>query len=46
MNQVKNEIGANRYSSGNFDLAIELFTEMIFNDDFDDFLTLPAYQHI
>ena len=34
------------YNNGKFDLAIELFNNMIFNEEFDDFLTLPAYEYI
>ena len=44
--QIQSEIGADNYNNGKFDLAIEVFNNMIFNGEFDDFLTLPAYQHI
>jgi malate synthase len=44
--KIKNEIGDDLYINGKFDLAIELFSEMIKKDDFDEFLTLPAYKYI
>ena len=44
--QIKKEIGDDNYNNGKFDLAVDLFNKMIFNEEFDDFLTLPAYEHI
>ena len=44
--KIKDEIGQNLYSNGKFDLAVELFSNMITSSEFDEFLTLPAYQHI
>ena len=29
-----------------FKLAISLFSDMVLKNEFDDFLTLPAYKHI
>ena len=46
MNEIQNEIGTERFKKGKFDLALKLFKNMIFKDDFDEFLTLPAYQYI
>jgi len=46
LKQIKKEIGANNFDNGKFDLAVTLFNSMIFNEEFDDFLTLPAYEHI
>ena len=43
---IKNEIGSERFESGKFELATDLFKEMINTDNFDEFLTLPAYKHI
>tara|TARA_Y100001970_G_scaffold182100_1_gene221609 strand:- start:39 stop:1631 length:1593 start_codon:yes stop_codon:yes gene_type:complete len=45
-NKIKEEIGADRFNNGKFDLAINLFTTMIKKDEFDEFLTLPAYNFI
>ena len=44
--KIKEEIGQETYSKGKFNLAINLFSEMIKKDKFDEFLTLPAYTHI
>jgi len=46
MDAIRAEVGDDRFSSGKFQLAMELFDQMIRADDFADFLTLPAYQHI
>ena len=35
-----------RYADGHFTLASELFLSMMTGDDFPEFLTLAAYQHI
>ena len=43
---IKNEIGPEKFESGKFELATDLFKEMIKSDNFDEFLTLPAYKHI
>jgi len=43
---IKNEIGEDRFNKGRFDLALDLFKKMVYKQDFDEFLTLPAYQHI
>ncbi|SVD37713.1 uncharacterized protein METZ01_LOCUS390567, partial [marine metagenome] len=34
------------FKNGKFTLASQLFKSMITSEKFDDFLTLPAYQHI
>ena len=46
MDAIKIEIGTERFNNGKFDLALDLFREMIYKKEFDEFLTLPAYQHI
>ena len=43
---IKSEIGEKRYDAGRFEDASALFTEMIKKDEFDEFLTLPAYNYI
>jgi malate synthase len=44
--KIKNEIGAQRFDSGEFERASLLFTEMYKSRDFVDFLTILAYQYI
>ena len=46
LNAIEKEIGNERYNNGKFDLASSLFKEMILKDNFDEFLTLPAYKYI
>ena len=39
-------VGEERYSKGRFNLAKELFNELIFSEKFEEFLTLKAYPFI
>jgi malate synthase len=43
---IKSEIGENKYNAGRFKDASTLFSEMINKDEFDEFLTLPAYNYL
>ena len=43
---IQSEIGEERFSSGKFAKASALFSEMIKKDEFDEFLTLPAYNYL
>jgi malate synthase len=42
--RIEAEVGARRYADGRFEDAAALFHRMITSDDFDEFLTLPAYE--
>ena len=44
LEQVHHEVGTARFRSGAFSTAVRLFSSMVKNDSFDEFLTLPAYQ--
>ena len=46
LDAIKNELFEERFSKGKFDLAASLFKDMILKDNFDEFLTLPAYNYI
>ena len=46
MNVIKDEVGEEKFNEGNFFEACDLFISMINNDDFDEFLTIPAYNKI
>ncbi len=46
MDAIREEVGSDRFDSGKFQLAAQLFDEMIRSDEFTDFLTLPAYEYI
>ena len=43
---IQSEIGENRFNSGKFSEASNLFSEMIKKDEFDEFLTLVAYNYL
>jgi len=43
---IAREIGPGRYSTGHFPAAAALFGAMIRKPDFDEFLTLPAYEQL
>jgi len=46
MGALQAALGDIRYAGGEFDRAIQLFTTMSTSDDFEPFLTIPAYRHI
>jgi malate synthase len=46
MDRVKGEVGADAYAKGRFPEAIDLFRTLSLAQNFEDFLTVPAYQLI
>ena len=46
MERVRSEVGAAAFEGGRFPQAIKLFSDMSLADDFEEFLTLPAYRLI
>ncbi|WP_428623149.1 malate synthase A [Sedimenticola sp.] len=44
LEQIRQEVGPNAFAAGHFLTAANLFSEIIANDRFVEFLTLPAYQ--
>jgi malate synthase len=40
------EVGAERFRTGRFEAAAKLFGDMIRKPEFDEFLTLPAYEYL
>ena len=46
MEAIRSEVGDARFQQGRFQLAMELFDQMIRAEDFTEFLTLPAYPHL
>ncbi len=46
LDNIKNYVGEKRYENGKFDLATKLFNELIFDENFEEFLTLKAYPFI
>jgi len=46
LDRIHREVGPLRLAGGVFPTAARLFAEMIKQDTFDEFLTLPAYEHL
>ena len=46
MDQLKQHIGEDRFISGKYALAAQLFDEIVAGDTLEDFLTLRAYGHL
>lgn len=46
LSKIKKYVGEERYTKGRFNLAKELFNELILCDKFEEFLTLKAYPFI
>jgi malate synthase len=44
LEKIKQEIGEQAYEDGRFTEAVELFDQLILNDEFTEFLTLPGYE--
>ena len=42
--KIRAEYGDARYDGGHFKDAVELFMRMVKNEQFDEFLSLPAYE--
>ncbi len=43
---IAREVGVERFGAGRFEAASRLFGDMIKKADFDEFLTLPAYDYL
>ena len=43
---IARELGAARFNAGHFDTAVQMFTAMIGQPEFDEFLTVPAYARL
>lgn len=46
LENIKDYVGEDRYASGKFQLATELFNDLVLNENFAEFLTLKAYQYL
>ncbi|MEM6731126.1 MAG: hypothetical protein AAF658_06200, partial [Myxococcota bacterium] len=46
LGNIRKLIGADRYDSGAFDRAAELFVQLSTDEKLGSFLTLPAYEQI
>jgi malate synthase len=46
LDNLKQRIGEKAFTAGRFDLAAHMFQEMTASEEFPEFLTIPAYQHL
>ena len=46
LDRIRSEVGEEAFTNGRFPLAKQLFEDSVLRGDFDEFLTLPAYEHI
>jgi malate synthase len=46
LEKLKGMLGADRFQNGKFELASQLFERMMTSADFDEFLTLKAYEYV
>jgi malate synthase len=46
LNAVEQELGPVRFAAADFDTAAKLFSDMVKKDEFDEFLTVPAYDYL
>ncbi|MBL4952282.1 malate synthase A [Neobacillus sp. OS1-32] len=44
LEKIKQEIGEQAFAGGRFEEAVKLFDQLILDDEFVDFLTLPGYE--
>jgi malate synthase len=43
---MRDRAGAERFAKGKYQLAADLFEKMMLSGEFNDFLTLPAYEFL
>ncbi len=46
LEKIKTMLGEERYQNGKFQLASEIFDKLVKEKSFEEFLTLPAYEHV
>jgi malate synthase len=46
MAKMKDRVGAERFAKGKYETAARLFEKMMLSGEFNDFLTLPAYEFL
>lgn len=46
LEKIKKYVGEDRFNQGKFESATKIFNELIFSEEFDEFLTLKAYPFI
>ncbi len=43
---IKNYVGEQNYTEGKFEKAIDLFTQLVEQENYEEFLTIPAYEYL
>jgi len=43
---IKIMLGEKRFEDGKFNLAVEIFDNLVLTEEFEEFLTIPAYEYI
>jgi malate synthase len=46
LDKIRTNVGSAAFDGGKFPLARDIFADLIVRDDFVEFLTLPAYEHL
>jgi malate synthase len=44
--KLRQTVGDEAYAKGRYDEAQQIFDQVALSDDFQEFLTIPAYEHI
>jgi malate synthase len=46
LTKIRQGVGVDRFASGKFEIASDLFDKMTTDDEFAEFLTLPGYEKL
>jgi len=46
LEKIKNLVGSERFEAGHYQKAADIFRQLVFQEEFEEFLTLPAYNEI
>ncbi len=46
LEKIKKMVGNDRFVNGKFDLAVQLFDELVLSEEYQEFLTLEAYNYL
>jgi malate synthase len=46
LDKLKQRIGEKAFTAGRYELAARMFQDMTASEEFPEFLTIPAYQHL
>ncbi len=46
LEKIKNLVGASNFNNGKYEIAIQLFDELVLSKEYQEFLTLEAYNYI